>query len=248
MKLNLNLNHWSTRFLFLLLATDLVFIILHIIYQHTSFISNYNFSIEKDRGYAELFQYIKEYWIAILLAFLAYKKRSLLYLSWSLLFLYLLLDDSLEIHETGGKILSQKLSLLPMFNLRAVDFGEMLMSVGVGLFFFVLIAIAYRFSDSLARKSSRYLIIMLCSLALFGIVIDMVHIAFKSSLLNSWLGLLEDGGEHIVMSIIAGFVFLLAEVSQSEYSPFPWIGQKEYFHNKFEGKERRRQEEIKSVK
>ncbi|HAG84639.1 MAG TPA: hypothetical protein DD379_15060 [Cyanobacteria bacterium UBA11162] len=228
--MKLKLNNWSTRLLYLLLATDFIFISLHILYKATDFISDPLFSLEQDLGYAEVFQYIKEYWIALCLGLLAATNRSLVYLSWSLLFLYLLVDDSLQIHETWGESLSQHLSLSPMFNLRMQDFGELIVSSSIGLFFLILIGTSYKFSDRLSRKSSKYLIGMLLSLALFGIAIDLVHVAFRSFPMSSLLGLLEDGGEHGVMSVIAWFVFLLPEALQSKNSVFPSMSWKDHSH------------------
>lgn len=209
--MKLDLNNWSTRILCLFLATDLGFIGLHLIHLYSGFAENPSFSIETDRGYAEIFQYLKEYWIALVLGFLALRKHSATYLGWSLLFFYILLDDSLQIHENLGYGLSRKLSFLPNFNLRPEDFGELIISGCVGLFFLIFIGTAYRFSDRLSRKISRYLIRMLLALALCGIVFDIMHVALNFRILRTIIALLEDGGELIVMSVIASFVFFLPE-------------------------------------
>jgi hypothetical protein len=209
-----DLSNWPIKFLGLFLATDIVFIIIHIFYLNTDLVSNPYFSIEQDRGYAEFFQYIKEYWIALLLGWLGLRNRSILYGAWSLLFLYLLLDDSCSVHEKLGLTIGNKLSLLPTFNLRSADLGELIVSAGVGLFFLVLIAIAYRFGDRLSRKTSRHLVTLLFALALFGIVIDLLHIALPFPSWADFLGLLEDGGEMVVMSIIAWLVFSVSERSE----------------------------------
>ncbi len=201
----------STRLLYLFLATDLVFIILHLLFINTDFISNKYFSIEEDRGYAEIFQYIKEYWIVLLLSVLAVKQRSILYLGWSLLFLYVLLDDFFAIHERLGEIVSERLFLLPMFNLRAIDFGEVIVSACVGLFFLLFLALAYRFGSRISREVSKFLILMLFALACFGVAVDMLHSMLRFSSLKDILGLLEDGGEMIIMSVIAWFVFRFSE-------------------------------------
>ncbi len=221
--MKLDINNRSIRLICLFLATDIVLIILHIIYKETDFISNPLFSVEKDRGYAELFQYVKEYWIALLLALLAVQKRSFLYLGWSLLFFYVLLDDALSIHEKWGDIISNKLGILPALNLAADDFGEIIVSVFFGLIFLSFIGIAYRFSDRASREISRYLIVMLFALASFGIAVDLVHeavnVVFRSRFLGSLLGLIEDGGEMVVMSIIAAFVFLVPDHSHRNVNP-----------------------------
>lgn len=82
------LGEWATKLLFLCLATDAGFILVHISYRQLGLLDNPLFSIEDDRGYAEVFQYIKEYWTVLLLGLTALQKRSLLYLSWASFFLY----------------------------------------------------------------------------------------------------------------------------------------------------------------
>ncbi len=201
----------SSRLLCLFLAMDLTFIALHIIYTYTGLISNSSFSIEKDRGYAEIFQYFKEYGSVFLLSLLALRKRSFLYLIWSLLFFYLLLDDMLQIHEKLGNFISYKLNFSSWLNLRPQDFGELTVSILVSLFFLILIGITYYFSDRFSRKTSKYLIMGMFALAFFGILVDMIHVAVKNPFLYTLLGIIEDGGEQVVMSGIVCFIFSLPE-------------------------------------
>jgi hypothetical protein len=70
--------------------------------------------------------------MVLLLGFLATKRRSALYFSWFLLFFYFLLDDSLQIHERLGRLISIQLEFSGFFNLRSVDFGELLISGTMG--------------------------------------------------------------------------------------------------------------------
>ena len=210
----LDIDTWKRHDLGLFLITDFTFILLHIIFTHTRFISDYAFSLEADRGYSEFFQYIKEYWIAILLVFLAIRARSFLYLSWSFLFFYLFLDDSLEIHENVGAYLSNQLNFIPLFNLRLEDFGEILVSASACLIFGTFIAISYRFGDRIFRQISKTLIKLLLALAFCGILIDIVHVIFNNSFIETLLVIVEDGGELIIMSLIACFTLSLFEHSR----------------------------------
>lgn len=210
----LNKDHWVVKLFCLFLATDIAFIILHLIFSHGALTSNVNFSLERDRGYSEIFQYVKEYWSALLLGFLAIQARSLLYLSWSGLFFYLLLDDSMKIHERLGSFISKEFSFSPMFGLRAIDLGELTVSALVGLFFLAAIAINYRWGDRFSKKVSKSLIKLLFALAFFGIVVDMLHIGLSrlplvGRFFDRLLGIVEDGGELIVMSLIVCFLFSL---------------------------------------
>jgi hypothetical protein len=214
----LDLSNWSTRVLCLFLATDLVFIGIHLIHVYTNLAPKLLYSIEAERSYADIHQHIKEYWIVLILGFVVLRRFSALYLGWFLLFLYILIDDTLQIHENLGLSIARNLNFIPVFNLEAKDFGELIVSTVAALFFLIFIGIAYRFGDRLSRKISRSLIKMLFVLALFGIVFDMIHGATKAPSLQPILALLEDGGEQIVMSFIAWFVFYLPERLESETS------------------------------
>jgi hypothetical protein len=78
-------------YLYLLLAVDAAFIFLHILYRETD---RWQFDLWQEESYAEAFQHYKEFLIVLLLGMLAVRLQSFLYLSWSLLFLYILLDDT----------------------------------------------------------------------------------------------------------------------------------------------------------
>ena len=202
---------FSTPILYLCIATDISFIILHGVYKLNDKVSDEFLKISTDRGYAEVFQYIKEYWIICILILLAFKTRSLLYAVWSGLFIYLLLDDSLAIHETWGLAMSEFFSFPPLFGLKTNDLGEIAISLIIGCGFLILIAITYRLGDSFARRTSKFLIFMLFALGFVGIITDSLHVMVKIELLKLFLTIIEDGGEMIVMSIILAFVLLLPE-------------------------------------
>lgn len=213
---------WGVKLLCLFLATDACFILIHVIHPLSTPIpvDPYSslYSIEADKGYAEIFQYVKEFWIALLLSFVAVKKRSLLYISWSLLFFYLLLDDSIQVHERLGLFIADKLRFSAMLNIRPNDFGELLVSAVVGSLLLASIAVAYRFGDQFFRRTSKYLIAMLLALAGFGVIVDILHVITKHPKIHIFLGILEDGGEMMVMSAITCLVLVLSEHSQTAAS------------------------------
>jgi len=185
------------------------------IHTYTEYCGDPYYSLAKDRGYAEVFQYIKEYWIGLLFLYLAIKRRNFLYLSWSLLFGYLLLDDSFQIHEKLGSKVGSYFEFSPMLGLRAQDFGELIVSASFGSGFLGLIGLTYYFSDSSIKRTCRCLLVMLLVLVFFGIVMDMVDIMVKSPVWSPILGTVEDGGEMLIMSVIAWFVFLLPELEEN---------------------------------
>jgi hypothetical protein len=195
------------KLLLLLLIADIVFIILHIVYRYTDLLPSSLFSLSRDRGYAEFFQYTKELWIAILLLILGIKQRRGLFTAFSFLFLYFLTDDSIELHEGMGKFFADFLNFQPAFGLRAVDFGEVLVSAFFGLLFFGSIAIFYYLSERPERKIAQSLIGLILLMALFGILLDMIEVMTTHPATARVLTIIEEGGEMVVMSIIAWFVF-----------------------------------------
>lgn len=215
--MKLTISNWAGKLFCLFVITDISFIILHIVYLASNFSISDAFSIEKDRGYAEIFQYLKTYWSALLLVYCAFQRRSLHYLSWALLFFYLLLDDAVRIHEKLGFMMSRQLKIPDMFNLRGGDFGEIAISASAALLLLGMIGIAYRFGDRLFRQFSKYFIAMLFALAFFGIVVDLLHTAVQGSALQPFLELLEDGGEMIVISIMACCALILSERLQASH-------------------------------
>lgn len=215
----------SIRLFYLFLATDVAFMLLHLIHHYTGLTTNPAFSLETDRGFAEVFQYIKEYWIAIILVVLAVRTGVILYGSWALLFFYLLLDDAGEIHEKLGAFFTNQLVIPGMFNLRGQDFGELLViGIVVGVFL-TLITVTYRFGDATSRKVSKHLIMMMFALAFCGVILDLFHIAASSPSLDPILMLLEDGGELVIMSFIAAYVLSLFELFQVKRSKLKSIAQ-----------------------
>jgi hypothetical protein len=81
--------------LLLLLGVDLIFIGIHVWLWSRGDLP-WEFNLGRQASYPEIFQYLK--WLtATLLCVVAFvHRRDALYLAWAALFLYLLLDDSLE--------------------------------------------------------------------------------------------------------------------------------------------------------
>lgn len=220
-KLDNYLEYFSLKLLILLLITDLLLILLYIFcwLPSSSYVSivlskvvlhQELLWITEDQSYAEVFQYIKELWLVIILSFGYWQCQKILFLAWALLFCYLLLDDSLSIHEIAGSKISDIFQFPDIFQLRAVDLGEILFSVTVGTFFLIFISWAYYRSDSIARKKGKILTFFLLALAVSGILFDTIHVmVYDDRYLNLIFAVLEDGGEQIIMSCTLAFVYAL---------------------------------------
>jgi hypothetical protein len=195
-------------FLFLLVSVDFVFIIIHCLNMYGIIGRNPLFFIGNEEGYSDVFQYIKEFWIFILLGVLFIKNRGFMIFIWLMFFLYILLDDSLTIHETLGEYLANYFEIKPRFNLRAVDFGELMVSFIAGITFLMFFILGYNKAKIKDKIVSQHLFVLFIILVFFGVFVDMIHIYFES---NHKLGLIEDGGEMLTISLITSYVFNLTK-------------------------------------
>jgi hypothetical protein len=206
-----DLEREADKLLLLLIITDILFMIVHVLYgfrMSTGLFYNPNFSLVQDRGYAEVFQYIKEFWITVLLLVLAIRASNLLYFCWALLFGYFLVDDSFEIHEALGHRLASTLGSSQIFGFNTQDFGELFAFGFFGILFLIGIGVSYRSSPDEAKEISRYLFAMLVVLVVFGVVTGLFQgTASDRSTWQFILSMIEEGGEMLVMSVIAWFVF-----------------------------------------
>ena len=91
------LKYFALKFLILLLVADLVFILLYIscwlpssipVSKAISKVVTHQelLWLTEDWSYAEVFQYLKELWIILILSFSAWQRKSFLLTAWALLF------------------------------------------------------------------------------------------------------------------------------------------------------------------
>jgi hypothetical protein len=217
----------ATIFLILLLCADLAFLGMHFI---TAIIGNFKwvlesnllkrvfvalleyelFNIERERGYAEIYQYIKFFWIIVLLFNLSLKNRSLHYIPWILLFTYFLLDDSIPIHGRAGQFFSEHFNFTPLFGLRLQDYGQLAISATAGIFLFLPLVWAYRKGTQIFRNISLDIGFLVLVLVFFGVVVDMLHSVVRLDNTASFImGLVEESGEMLAVSLVLWYIFLL---------------------------------------
>lgn len=203
--------HSATIFLVLLLIGDLTYIALHLVEKFTPFLQNSLLSIERDRGYAEMYQYLKLIWIAILFFYISLQKKFLGYMAWVLVFTYFFFDDALHIHELLGEYIAGQFSITHAFGLRMQDYGELTVSAIAGISLLSLVAWAYRRGSQDFKNKSKDILLLIGALIFFGVVVDMAHIAIQVGWLVTFiLGVIEDGGEMVVVTLILWYTFLLS--------------------------------------
>jgi hypothetical protein len=194
--------------LLLLVAADVAFIFLHVLYVETNLLRGRPFSLEADNGVPEAYQYVKQFWVALCMALMFRRVRQVVYLGWLLVFTFLLLDDAFQIHEHIGEWLGAHYVLPVAFGLRPDDIGELLFAAFVGSISTILIGFGYWRADADARITSRDMIIMVIVLAGLGVGVDILHVItyFKAPLLAQFLLILEDGGEMLVVSAMVAYM------------------------------------------
>ncbi len=205
----------SKYLLLFLLGIDFALIAISVNRFHMDILGNLRdpWSVSFDGGYAEYFQYFKLATMILLLTLLSRLAKSALLSGWALIFAMLLIDDAMSIHENLGSKLSEWFSISPMYYLRSVDYGEMMIYCLLGIITVAILVVANRIDHSLlARQISRGLLLSILGLVCFGGIIDMVHIMFDEALELDRNGMLffdaiEDGGEMVVISLVLGFVF-----------------------------------------
>lgn len=198
-------------FLLLLISADTAFVIVHLVHGLSPFLSNSLYSLETDRGYSEIFQYVKTYWIVLMLAALWWRTREYVYVTWMLLYAYLLCDDAFQIHERGGDAIARHWGYESALGLRAQDFGELTAAGMFGLAFLVLIVIMSLRSTRDAKNASKDLALLFGVIVFFGVIIDMLHIVAGSGYAKGVFGIVEDGGEMFAMSVACWYVLNLVE-------------------------------------
>lgn len=169
-------------------------------------------NLERQGSVPEYFNYLK--WLACSLAalWLFAKKRAPLYFAWAVLFFYCLIDDAESLRFVFGQWIVNGLNWGPAFALTAQELGE-LAAVGiVGVVLVGALTVAFvRNTDRDAAAFSLQLAPWLAALIFFGVGVDMAHaMAAHMPTLSFWLGVVEDGGEMIVASVLTAIVALYA--------------------------------------
>lgn len=222
--------------LIVFLAIDCIFLLLHLtrklddnLFPSLVYIlSDPRLSISMDGGFAEMWQYVKEFGISAMFLILFLHNRKLVYLGWSVLFLYLLLDDSIQIHETGGAFLVNVLHMPHLFGIGPQSYGELLIVAVAGLIFLPSVLIGYYRADRQTRSIVHHIVVLFAALVFCGVITDFFDMFATYRPLRNVLVVLEDGGEMIVMTCIFAYVYRVLMSPQIVFLPdfqLPWLPQ-----------------------
>jgi hypothetical protein len=220
---NLQTDKSASLLLWLCLSADFAFIVLHIIYKTTTLLGSPFFSVKRDLGYSEFFQYMKFLWIIILLVYIIKTTGSWSYLSWVAVFLYFLVDDAFQVHEKIGQTLADKYDFIPPFNLRLQDLGELAVYAIAGVLLMLGLIWAYTRGSRNFKGISIDILLLVSILVFFGVVVDMAEITSSLGIfVKETLGLIDDGGEMIVTSFMLWYVFRLT-IRNEEIDDFLYL-------------------------
>jgi hypothetical protein len=166
----------------LLVAFDLLLILLHLghaaIWQRgnwSHWLADTRWQIDNEAGVAEAAQTLKLLGVVALLGALYAQRRSRSAAAWGAVFTFVLLDDTLELHETWGAALADALHLQNIWGVRAQDLGEVAVWAAAGLFLGSFVLAAYQGAGPQERAWSRHLAALLALLVLFGGLLDVLH-------------------------------------------------------------------------
>lgn len=189
-----------------LLLGDAFYLVLHLLTEG-GLLHNWNFLVTTDGGFAEHYQYTKYLLAAGCLLLLFTGSRAPARLLLGLLFLYLFADDAGRIHDRATDWLGASFSPGALGPLAEGDFLQLLFMLVVGGGFLLAIGFSLWLErDSQLRGRVGLVFAALVAFGAFAVGTDAVHAAVGESTFGRWLGLVEDTGEMVCISLAVGVV------------------------------------------
>jgi hypothetical protein len=151
----------------------------------------------------------------LFLSEIKFNRRDRAFDFWKYLFLYILVDDIFEVSEHTGRIIGELFSFDTLFGLAPADYGKFAFAIGGGLIVSAFLGYVLRRSSREFVSASFAIFVMLSCFAFFAVVFDIVHALFNQDpRLGYAFGMLEEGGEMIVLSFLTAYLFYLWQVSR----------------------------------
>lgn len=201
-----------------LLVVDLLFVLVHA--AHEVYISLFNdnrpvlavaWHVGADRGYAEVFGYVKLVAITALLLDTARLSGRGLYLIWAVIFALAGIDDAFAIHERiGAAAVAPALSAIGSDALRGW-LGELAIWVVFGGPLVLAVLLATRRATGETRRNGIALLLLLAAFVVCAAGVDLLHSLLETTITGAHLLLtvIEDGGEQVVLSVGVGLAMLI---------------------------------------
>jgi hypothetical protein len=170
---------------------------------------------------ASIWLYLKWLVIVVLLVRVTVARPNGATAAVAAVFALLFFDDALELHEQWGDILAERFDLVGFAGAQADDVGELIVIAVLGTVCVALLLAAYLAASVGMRRWLAGLALLIVALGFFGVALDLLHALLEGadggavSLLETAMGVAEDGGELVVGS------FILAHAGRL------WLGRRE---------------------
>jgi hypothetical protein len=188
--------------LLLLLAIDAVMIVLAVM-QNRGVLTDPRFLLWWERGFPEMLQYAKYAAGAIIMFRGAARGYGRTAVVWGMLFMLLLCEDSLMIHERIGARIGTYLHFPSIRSMEPAQLGEIVVAAGEGGTFFIALVLTLRTASHASRRLTFALLVGLFALAGFGVIVDAINsMASRGTWIRRVLGFVEDGGEMVAASLL----------------------------------------------
>lgn len=194
-----------------LVFLDLVLIALHILTGAIYDKIPIRLNIALDYSIAEFFGYAKWSVIIVLLWLTSRRTRNPALLSCAVLFIVMLADDSLQIHESIGEAAVKANAVGEVGWAQAQTLAELAVWAGLAALLIPLVLLGFVKSSRIQWVPALRFLGLIALFAVFGGIIDALHKHIADLLLGPQLtDLVEDGGEMIVASIIVAHAMWLS--------------------------------------
>jgi hypothetical protein len=191
-----------------LIAVIGVFSVIHAIrwryYQHEGLLESYLFDMSADWSLAEMANYLQTALLVALLVQLGRSARQPIYFGWTALYVLVLADDSLQLHERGGRLLVAWLHLPSVVGLRPQDLGEIMTWAVLGVPASAAVALGWWRTSGRHRLIGMLFAMPFAALLFFGMGVDALHELVKG------LGIIEDGGEMVSIAAAVALALVLS--------------------------------------
>jgi hypothetical protein len=199
-----------------LLAVDLVFMGIHVVWTYTDALHDIKWSLAKDGGFSEWWQYAQNSAVILLLAVLAERLRSSVLVVWIAVFGYILFDDVLMFHERVGVRTESWFDGVELFGFGGDDLAQLLFVAAVGGLLLGGLAVVHVRSSGEGRRISSGLFVLVVLFGITSAAMDASGALYESTRAATLGTLLEDGGELVVMSILVWLLWLWLREGEAE--------------------------------
>lgn len=164
------------------------------------------FFFATDGGFGEWLEYAMTASVAVLLVLMWRRNRVAVYLANAAMFVYLTLDNSLQIHEKFGYAVGAAFADWPL-PVRPNDIGEAALFASVGLVWLVALGLSLRKAQLRPAIYSLILAAGVGATAFFGVIVDLMVVwGYHTPALSEFETFIEDGGEFAMLCL----TFLMA--------------------------------------